>query len=100
MVVFCYRSDFKIRSKKDAEKFLDMVDSPDFGKYSGELYWSDGEADYCLNAKAKSVSSRPVAWRGNIFNPYLCEGKRDAYIETIWRTRNHINAKWFTEERW
>lgn len=104
MKVFCYRTDFRIKSKKDAEKFLNMATDPDFGKYDGDLYWSDGETDYCLDAKRASVSTRPVFCRGDIFSPYFDEGrgdvKRNAYIDTIWRTRKYINATWFAEERW
>lgn len=100
MKVFCYRSDFRIKTKKDAERFLNMASDPDFAKFNGELYWSDGETDYCLDAKSASVSERPVSCRGEIFSPYFDDGKKESYINTIWRTRKYINAKWFTEERW
>lgn len=96
--IFCYCADFRIRSKKDAEKFLNMATDKDFGKYDGALYWSDGKDDYCLDAASASVSTRPVAWRGNIFNPYFDEGK--GYVDLIWKTRKHINATWFNKEAW
>lgn len=96
--LFGYTGNFKIRSKADAEKFLNMASDPDFMKYDGALYWSDGKDDYCLDAASARVSTRPVAWRGNIFNPYFDDGK--GYVDLIWKTRKHINAKWFTPERW
>lgn len=96
MTIFCYPADFRIRSKKDAEKLLNAANDPDFGHFKGALYWNDGETDYCLDASRASVSTRPVAWRGDIFAPYFDEGK--GYIETIWKTRKFINAQWFCEE--
>ena len=96
--IFGHVVGFKIRSKKDAEHFLHMKDSGDFCHYKGELYWTDGETDYCLDASRESVSTRPVAWRGNIFNPYFDEGK--GYVDLIWKTRKYINAQWFTKEEW
>lgn len=97
MSIWGYVGNFKIKSKKDAERFLNMF--ADDGFICGKdtlLYWSDGEEDYCLTAASASVATRPVAERGNIFSPYFDEGK--GYIDLIWKTRKHINKRFFSKE--
>lgn len=79
--VFCWPRDFRIKTKADAEKFLTIS--------KGAFYWSDGETDYWM--ENGTVTTRPVWMRGNIFNPYLDEGK--GYADLIWKTRKYINAR-------
>jgi hypothetical protein len=81
MNIFCYPSDFHIRTKADAERFLTIS--------KGSFFWSDGETDYWM--ENGRVSTRPVCMRGSIFNPYMDEGS--GYADLIWNTRKHINAK-------
>ena len=96
--IFCYRADFKIRTQEDAKRFLHMVNDPDFGRYDGELYWTDGETDFCLNAAEASVSTRSVTERGNIFSPYFCDNDEHEAVNAIYKTRKYINARWFNED--
>jgi len=88
-VVSCYRA-MQIRSKKDAEKFLNS--------FSGTLYLPayeevHGEIDICIEGnreKGRHVSFRPATERGNIFSPYW------SYVdpvEAIWMFRKYVNAK-------
>ena len=85
---------FKIRTKSDASRFLDMVDERGFGKGDGEIYWYDDRNDYCLYVKRKQVGSRPQFARGNIFFPYLID---DNPLEIIWKKRKYINQQLFAE---
>ena len=106
MIVFGYVSDFKIRKKADAEAFVNMCDGqPCFcGKYTGVLYWTDGERDYCFDANAKRVSMRWARERGNIFSPYFeCRNypfTGATVVDVVWFFRKYINAQIFGEERW
>ena len=81
MNIFCYPSKFRIRTKKDAERFLTIS--------KGAFYWTDGKTDYWM--ENGTVKFRPVFMRGNIFNPYLDDGSN--YADIIWQTRKFINAK-------
>lgn len=79
--VFCYPGNFRIKSKADAAKFLTIS--------KGVFTWSDEENDYEMeNGK---VAWRPISMRGNIFNPYLDDGKD--YDKLIWKCRKYINRK-------
>ena len=93
MRLFCYRVGFKVRSKADAVKLLNMIDDPDFGRCEAELYWHDDHSDYYISPKHREVYERPIFCRGNIFNPYVQEPDP---IETIWKTRKYINAQIFS----
>jgi len=92
MEIAIYPSQFKIRSKNDAKRFLYMVEERGFGKSSGEIYWFDDRNDYCLYVNRQEVGSRPQFARGNIFFPYLIETDP---VEIIWKTRRWINAQKF-----
>lgn len=81
MYIFCYPSDFRIRTKADAEKFLTIS--------KGAFHWTDGKTDYIM--EDGRVITRPVVMRGNIFNPYFDDGS--GYSDLVWKTRKHINAK-------
>ena len=81
MIIFCIPAGFRIKTKQDAEKFLTIS--------GGAFFWSDGETDYWM--EHGTVTTRPVFMRGNIFNPYLDEGK--GYADLIWKTRKYINRK-------
>lgn len=100
MTIFICPTNFKIRKKADAETFLNMADQDNynFGHFQGEVYWHDDEYDYCLSAKTKRVSWRPISMRGNIFNPYFDDGS--GYIDLIWDTRKYINDQLFTHDKW
>jgi len=80
MYIFCYPSDFRIRTKADAEKFLTIS--------KGCFYWCDGLQDYYM--EDGEVQIRPICGRGNIFFPMLVADKP---ADIIWKTRKHINAK-------
>ncbi len=97
MTIFMYPSDFKIKSKADASRFLNMRDEKGFGASSGEVYWCDDTYDYCLYIEDANVGHRLKSERGNIFSPYFVDPKES--LSTIWRTRKHINAKWFTDDK-
>lgn len=96
MRIFMYRKSFKIRSKADAEKLLNMGTDPDFGRCEQEFYWHDEKNDYYIDPKRCEVFSRPLFCRGNIFNPYCQEVNA---VDTIWKTRKCINAQHFPAER-
>lgn len=81
MSCFSYPSNFRIRTKADAERFLTIS--------KGSFWWSDGETDYLM--ENGRITTRPVFMRGNIFNPYMDAGK--GYADLIWKTRKYINAK-------
>ena len=80
MVIFSWPSNFRIKSKADAERFLTIS--------HGTLYWTDGETDYCL--EDGKVSTRPVFCRGDIFAPYFRDS--NGYADLVWKTRKYINA--------
>ena len=94
MTIKMHPYGFKIRSKKDAERFLHQIEDSGFYSGSGEWYWHSHTQDYCLNVKARRVCSRPMSERGNIFSPYL--QVLDA-VNTIWVTRKYINQQLFSE---
>ncbi|MBR3353821.1 MAG: hypothetical protein IKG47_00480 [Oscillospiraceae bacterium] len=81
MYIFSYPSNFRIRKKSDAERFLTIS--------KGSFWWSDGQTDYMM--EDGKVCTRPVFMRGNIFNPYMDDGK--GYADLIWKTRKYINKK-------
>ena len=81
MYIFGYPANFRIRKKADAEKFLTIS--------KGAFWWSDGKIDYWM--ENGTVSTRPVSMRGNIFNPYMDDGK--GYTDLIWKNRKYINKK-------
>jgi len=91
------KGDFKIRSKKDAQAFFDMKKEGAVHATNGEYYWHDGEMDYYLAVKEnyRKVFQRFMSERGNIFSPYW---EVLDPVETIWKTRKYINAKWFSNE--
>ena len=95
MRIFIWRSGFKIRSKKDAEHFLNCHDSSDFGHAEEDIYWCDEKNDYCLYPKYKRVGVRSQRERGNIFSPYLI---LENPVEVIWKTRKYINWQLFNED--
>ena len=80
MNIFCYPSNFRVRTKADAKKFLTIS--------KGRFYWCDGDQDYYM--EDGTVLSRPICGRGNMFFPMLVEDKP---AEIIWKTRKYINAK-------
>ena len=88
---------WKIRSKKDAEAFFKMEKGGKVSASDGEFYWADDQFDYYLSVKGKSreVFRRFKSERGNIFSPYW---QVLDPVETIWKTRKYINAKWFTND--
>lgn len=99
MTIFGYRGDFKIRTKSDAKAFLQMATRRDiFCAVPDELYWNDGKTDYCLDTKDETVSERSVTERGNIFSPYFCDNDEHEAVNTIYKTRKYINARWFNED--
>lgn len=79
--IFCWPANFRVRTKADAERFLTIS--------KGAFFWTDGETDYWM--ENGTVKTRPVWMRGNIFNPYMDEGK--GYADLIWKTRKYINAR-------
>lgn len=87
---------FKIKSKADAQAFFDMKKGGAVSASDGEFYWNTTTTDYYLAVKGdkRSVFSRPMFERGNIFAPYV---QVLDPVETIWKTRKWINAKWFTK---
>lgn len=92
MTLFCYPGGFKIKSKADARRFLEMAaEQP--------VYWHDDELDYCLQLThyEPDVATRPQGCRGNIFAPYVVE---DDPVQTIWNTRKYINAQIFSDKEW
>lgn len=93
MYLFIYPASFKIRSKADAEKFLNAHDESGFGHAEQEIHWSDGQLDYWLDPIAKRVLSRHVSQRGNIFSPCFEEPEP---VNIIWNTRKYINEQVFT----
>ena len=95
MLIFLWPYGFKIRSKADARKLLNMREESDFGYAEQEFYWHDDEYDYCIYPKRKTVARRPISCRGNIFNPYLV--LKDP-VEVIWKNRKYINAQRFCED--
>lgn len=88
---------WKIRSKKDAEAFFKMEKGGVVNASDGEFYWCDDEKDYYLSVdgKKREVYQRYKSERGNIFSPYW---QVLDPVETIWRTRKYINARWFTND--
>lgn len=92
MNLFIWRAGFKIKSKADAEKFLNAHNESDFGHAESDIHWCDGEYDYWLEPKEKRVVVRSVEERGNIFA--LCFECVDP-VETIYRTRKYINSQVF-----
>lgn len=101
MTIFMWTADFKIRKKEDARKFVRMSSDRDFGCFKGLRYWTDGETDYCFDAKARTVSERPVTERGNIFSPYFCDSTDEEHtVNEVWRLRKYINAQIFDTERY
>ena len=97
MALMSYSGDFKIRSKKDAQAFLEMRKDGPVHATNGEYYWMDADNDYYLAVRGESrnVYSRPRWARGDIFFPYCQEINP---LETIWATRKYINRKWFNRE--
>lgn len=81
MYIFCYPSDFRIRTKADAEKFLTIS--------KGAFHWTDGKTDYIM--EDGRVMTRSVMERGNVFSPYFDDGR--GYADLVWKTRKYINAK-------
>lgn len=94
MIIFGYRHGFKIRSKKDAEQFLNCHNESDFCYAEQEVYWNDGKDDFCLYPDDKSVGYRSMSERGNIFSPYLI---LDNPVEVIWKNRKYINKQLFSD---
>lgn len=94
MRLFMWPAFFKIRSKADAAKLLNMVNESDFGHAEAEFYWHDDDNDYCIYPKSKQVGQRPKFARGNIFFPYLI---LDNPVDVIWKNRKLINSQHFSE---
>lgn len=93
MTVFMWPTGFKIKSKADARRFLEMAaEQP--------VYWHDDELDYRLEFSREwepQVATRPQGCRGNIFSPYVVEVDP---VQTIWNTRKYINAQIFSDKGW
>ena len=92
MRLFISKAGFKIRTKADAEKFLNAGTDPDFGRVEEEIYWSDDTKDYCLYPVMKEVGFRSQRERGNIFAPYIIV---DNPVDVIWKTRKWLNWQLF-----
>ena len=88
--VFIWPAFFKIKSKADAEKMLNMATNT-------ELYWHDDQYDYYLMRvkDVPEVARRPLFERGNIFSPYLVLTDP---VQAIWDTRKYINAQIFSRD--
>ena len=88
--VFIWPAFFKIKSKADAEKMLNMATNT-------ELYWHDDQYDYYLMRfpDGPEVARRPLFERGNIFSPYLVLTDP---VQAIWDTRKYINHQIFSDE--
>lgn len=97
MNIFCWTVGFKIKSKADARKLLNMKNESDFGHCETDFYWTDGERDYYISPGEQLVYQRFCSERGNPFSPYW---QVLDPVETIWKTRKYINDQYFCRERW
>ena len=97
--IMMFKSDFKIKSKKDAEAFFKMEKGSIVQASNGEYYWCDGVFDYYLSVSGehRGVYERNISERGDVFSPYF---QVLDPVDVIWKTRKYINAKWFWKERY
>lgn len=92
MNILVYPAKFKIRSKADANKFLNCHDLKEFGFAEADIHWDDGSFDYWLDPITKQVSMKLISQRSNPFFP-LVQSARP--IDMIFETRRFINKQVF-----